>query len=459
MSALIVNTIADWISSLLKHIPKKLRPSLLELLFAAIIASGHVSDALLAITFFNHWTSYYKLIEYSHFSILSLAIGWFQLSYSLDLSTRPLWAIDDTICFRSSQNAPGADFHFDHSHKTNRPDYPLSQLFVSLFSIPQHEGKHSAIPIWMHLTEKDGNRSKLEIARNIVLIADKHRIDDRKPLLLTDSWYMKKPFISPLLKHQIHCVGQIRKDSTLFLPPEPATRKRGRPPKYGPKLSFQRVTELFKLESFSLPAWGQKRTFEFYFFQAKTRFLDGLLCNCVWCRFSTDDKSPTTWHLILSTDTSLGAIEIITYYAKRWSVEPAFNDIKNTFGLAKAWQQTKKAFARWRCLICIAYGICSYCSLFFGQRLADIVPIPWRKGHSMTPGWARKVLDRIFRYFPVRLCWDRTLQKMIIPEELLNRILKKIAQDLAHRPPFSFLYFQPSYRLDWFHLLFYRCLR
>jgi len=273
--------------------------------------------------------------------------------------------------------------------------------------------------------DKHGNRSKLQIARYIALIADKYRSDERKPLLLADSWYMKEPFIAPLLEHQIHCIGQIRKDSALFLPPEPTTGKRGRPPKYGPKLSFQRVSELFNLESINLTAWGKEQKFEFYFFQAKARFLKGELCNCLWCRSSTEGKNPTAWHLLLSTDTSLCAKEAISYYAKRWSVEPAFNDIKNSFGLSQAWQQRKKAFARWRCLICIGYGICSYCSLFFGEQLAELVPIPWRKDHPMTPGWARKVLERIFRYFPVMLCWDRTLQKMIIPEELLNRVFKK----------------------------------
>jgi hypothetical protein len=428
MQTLILDTIADWISFIFQYIPKKLRPSSLELLLGCIAAhSGHISAALLSICTFKHWTTYYKLIERARLSVLFLAIGWFHLICSLDKNPRPLWAVDDTLCFRSSEKAPGADRHFDHSHKTNRPDFPLSQLFVSFFSILEHDGKHSAVPIWMQLMDKDGNRSKLEVARNIVLIADKHRTDDRKPLLLCDSWYMKKPFIAPLLEHKIHCVGQVRRDSALFLPPEPRTGKRGRPPKYGQKLSFQLVSELFPLQSVKLNVWGKERTFEFYFFQAKSRFLNGELCNCVWCRFFTDGKDPTSWHLLLSTDVSMTATEIIFCYAKRWSVEPAFNDIKNTFGLSEAWQQTKNAFARWRCLICIAYGICTCCSLFFGRNLADLVPIPWRRKGSMTSGWAKEVLGRIFRYFPTRLCWDRTLQKMIVPEELRNRVLKKVA--------------------------------
>jgi hypothetical protein len=260
----------------------------------------------------------------------------------------------------------------------------------------------------MQLTNKEGNRSKLEIARNIVLLANKHRTDDRKPLLLRDSWYMKKPLVAPLLNQQLHCLGQIRKDSALFLPPEPASGKRGRPKKYGQKLSFQLVSKLFPLQSAQLTAWGKKHTFEFYFFQAKARFLNGEFCNYLWCRSFSNEKNPCSWHLLLSTDISLCATEMISSYAKRWSVEPAFNDIKNTFGLSQAWQQTKNAFARWRCLICIAYGICSYSSLLFGQHLAELFPIPWRQNHPMSPGWARKVLGRIFRYFPVRLCWNRT---------------------------------------------------
>jgi hypothetical protein len=428
MQTLILNTISSWISSLFLKVPKKLRPSLLELLLGCIAStSGHLSDALFCIHFFKHWTTYYKLIEYGSVSILSFALGWFQLTCSLDSSTRPLWAIDDTLLFRSSQKAPGADFHFDHAHKTNRPDFPLSQLFVSFFSIPEHQGRHLAIPLWMQLVDKDGNRSKLKIARNLVLIADKHRIDDRKPLLLCDAWYMKEPFVAPLLEHQICCIGQIRKDSALFLPPEPASGKRGRPPKYGQRLSLEYVSKLFPLQSIRLTAYGKERTFEFYSFRAKARFLKGALCNCVWCRFFTGGKNPTSWRLLLSTDTSLSGSEIISYYARRWSVESAFNDIKNTFGLSQAWQQTKSAFARWRCLICVAYGICSYCALLFGQGLADLVPIQWRRNQPMTAGWAKKVLGRIFHNFPVRLCWDRTLQKMVVPEELHKRVLRKIA--------------------------------
>jgi hypothetical protein len=67
------------------------------------------------------------------------------------------------------------------------------------------------------------------------------------------------------------------------------------------------------------------------------------------------------------------------------------------------------------------------CPLFFGQRLAELFSTPWRQNQPITLGWTRKILGRIFRYLPVRVCWDQTSQKMIAPEELRNRILEIVA--------------------------------
>lgn len=425
MQILILHTFASWVSCLFSAIPKKLRPSCLELLPGCVIAaSGHISKALLAIDFHNHWTAYYKIIEEACFSWIALSREWFRLASSFSAQDKLLMALDDTLVYRSSKKAPGADFHFDHAHKTNRTDFPLSQQFVSLFVIAQHGQKHAALPVCMQLLRTDGNRSKLEVARDLVKPAHRNKTDERPLCLLCDSWYMKEPLIAPLLKLGVHSVGQIRRDSAVFMPPL-KTARRGRPPKYGEKLSFERVQQLFPRQSVTLPAYGKERLFEFYSFQAKVRFLRGALCSLVWCRFSQDGKTPGQWHLLLSTDASLSGEQVISHYSLRWSVEPAFNDLKNTFGLSQAWQQTRNVFARWRSFICIAYGLCALCSLVFGHALSELFPIGWRRGHPMTPGWASKGLERIFRYFPVRRCWDRTLQKMVIPDSLLELRIQK----------------------------------
>jgi len=235
---------------------------------------------------------------------------------------------------------------------------------------------------------------------------------------------MRASLILSLLKHGVHVIGQIRKDSVLYLPP---VRKPGpgRPRKYGEKLSFDLIFQLFESQIASIFAYGKNQTFEFYVFDAQVRFLKGRICRIVWCRFCSEDSPFTSWRLLLSTDLSLTAERIISHYASRWSIETAFNVIKNAFGLKQAWEQTKRTFARWRCIICMAYGICALASFLWDQSLTQLFPIPWRKNHPMTASWAMKAFDRIFRHFPIRACWDRKSQKFVIPESLPDHSYEK----------------------------------
>jgi hypothetical protein len=332
-------------------------------------------------------------------------------------------AIDDTQVPRSSPKAPGVDIHFDHAPKANQKKFISSQLFVSLFFIMPSRMKPVALPIWFQLMLKDGNRSKLRTAK--ILLQWVQRFlrrslqNSKKILLLADSWYMKASLVLPLLEQGIHFIGQIRKDSALFLPPV-RSAKPGRPRKYGEKLSFDLIWQLFELQTASIFAYGKEQFFEFYVFDVQVRFLKGRICRMVWCRFCSEGSPFTSWHLLLSTDLSLTAVQIISYYASRWSVETAFNVIKNSFGLIQTWAQTIRTFARWRCILCLAYGLCAIASFLWGKDLAEFFPIPWRKNQPMTASWAMKVFDRIFRHFPIRSCWNRKWQKFVLPKSLLD---------------------------------------
>jgi hypothetical protein len=328
-------------------------------------------------------------------------------------------ALDDTQVLRSSTKAPGVDIHFDHAPKTNQQNFVYSQLFVSLFFIISTRIKSVALPIWFQLMSKDRNSSKLRTANILVQLVQRFLRKSKKILLLVDSWYMKASLLLSLLEQNINIIGQIRKDSALFLPPE-RSLKPGRPRKYGKKLSFELVSQLFKTQTALLFAYGKEQLFEFYVFDAQVRFLKGRVCRIVWCRFRSEGSPFTSWRLLLSTDLLLTAEQIISYYASRWSVETAFNVIKNSFGLTQAWAQTKRTFARWCCILCMAYGLCAISSFLWEQALAEFFPVPWRKNQTMTASWARSAFNRIFRHFSIRSCWDRKLQKFVLPKSLLD---------------------------------------
>jgi hypothetical protein len=315
---------------------------------------------------------------------------------------------------RSSEKAPGADTHYDHSHKKNSKDFVCSQLFVALFFIVRGINQRShALPLCLKLSAKEGNSSKIKAARSLVRIAWKW-LKNRNILLLCDSWYSKSSLILPLLKKNIQCIGQVRRDTAIFLPPS-GYSGRGRPKKYVTKISKDNFHTMAAMRQKTIFAYGEERLFSFYEFYVLARFLKGQPCKAVWCGFQTKHKT-TNWHLILSTDTNLSGDEIISLYSSRWAVEPAFNSIKNSVGVANAWQQSRRAFDRWGCILCIAYSISVLTTIFFGENLAEIMPVAWRRGQPMTAPWAARACSVLFGNFRVRACWDRKQQKLTIPK-------------------------------------------
>ena len=75
---------AQWITFLWQALPPKLQPTLLELLFGAMISrKGHITSAIMCIRRKLHWNSYFKAIERGRFSWLALARQWLRLLIQL----------------------------------------------------------------------------------------------------------------------------------------------------------------------------------------------------------------------------------------------------------------------------------------------------------------------------------------------------------------------------------------
>ena len=429
MRDLVSYTILAWLQNIAAAFPAPIKLTLLQLILGiASSTSGHISSILLDLNTDKHWTTYYKAVRKGRFSLKKIRIAWAALCIACrfkSLSSRIVIAVDDTLVFRSSKNAPDADSHYDHSHKNNTVDFPLSQSYVALFFISRRDEKPAAIPASLFLMQNKGNRSKLDVALNLTSRL-KNQAQDRDFLLLTDSWFMKSTLLLPLIDIGVHCLGPIRKDSVLHLPP---VRKagRGRPRRYGQKLSLDFVQDHFLLNHVEVFAYGKTRHFELYCVDAQVRFLKGRISRIVYCRFQNDDGSKTPWQTLLSTDLSLGAAEIIRHHASRWAVEPAFNELKNTFGLKQAWQQSRKALIRWATFISIAHGLAALTSLIFSKDLAEISPIPWRKGKPMTAGWAARALGSIFRNVDLSSLASLTSKKTSTPEPSNDTSLNKIA--------------------------------
>lgn len=417
--SLIQTIIVLWINFILVAVPPRLIGTYAELLIGALMSgSGHITEALFQVGHKKHFSTYYWLIEKGKWAWLKLIKQLIKLIVTFFPRNEWNLMIDDFVCPRSSEMAPHAKYHYDHSKKPNRPKYIFGQQWLAL-GVSLSWGKLCAsLPILLRLHKSVGNRTKLTNAVTMVqYVLPLFRKKGAEVIrCLVDSWYMKAPFILPLLTLGVHVIGQVRKDTVLYDQPpktEGKKRGRGRPRKYGQQWTEQRVKKL-PIHKAIITVQGGCKEIKYRTTICLARFLKGMPVIAVWCQYP-EQKS---WSLILSTDLFLTPQRIIKLYARRWKIEPMFNEIKHGYGVAEAWQQTSQALHRWVSMLCVSYSLTRLLSLIMDSDKNDnFVPfIQWRAKSVMTAGLVRKGLQLFFRQFTFSQLWNPKSKKLLLPK-------------------------------------------
>lgn len=410
-----------WINSIIVALPPRIIATYVELLIGAIISgSGHITDALLEVGHQKNYSTYYYMLEQGKWSWLYVTKQFIRLIITFFPRIEWNFIVDDFICPRSSKNAPGANWHHEHSQKPNRPKYIWGQQWVAL-GLSLTWGKMSiSLPLLLRLHKKVGNSSKITRAVTLIkLVLPWFKKTGKKTFrCLVDAWYMKRTFILPLLEKGVHAIGQVRKDTALFKKPvkiPKSARKRGAPKKYGKKLTAKQVKKL-PLYKAKLNIYGGCKQVKYRYTTCIARFLKALPVIAVWCKLP--DKKD--WILIVSTDLSLTAEQIIKLYSRRWKIEPMFNEIKHSFGLIKAWEQTSQTLHRWVSMLCVSYSLNRLLSVIAqASKNQNFVPlIQWRVNKPLTAGLVRKSLVLFFRHFTFSQLWEAKSKKLLLPTQL-----------------------------------------
>jgi hypothetical protein len=246
-------------------------------------------------------------------------------------------------------------------------------------------------------------------------------------ILLVDNWFMRKNLLLPALELGFKIIGQVRIDTALFAIPDPPKQQgRGRPRIYGDKHTRDHFMALpvkrVKMQLYNKEQWVHYRSLV-----AKARFLKGRIVKVVFCQFEDSDGKLSKPRLILSTNTQLNAEEILKNYAKRWTIEPMFNQLKNSWGLNTVWQQSRQVLSRWVQIVSLSYAIPQMLVHLGEDNVKSLMTFtPWRAKHPVTAGRIRLGLNRIFRHFAVRSWWNAKSRKFGPPDylELVREIQK-----------------------------------
>ncbi len=396
----------DAITFLAQALPKRSIPTWLELLFGAMLTrTGFVTEAYLAINPRRHWTSYYKWLQKGNWSWVSLSFQTARLALRQIPGKRCFIAIDDTIVFRTSIKAPESRIHHQHGQKANRPDFVRGQNWVALSLSISKNWRSLSVPILSRLPRTTGNGGKL-IAAKTLLRACQHLFTHNIATLLVDSWYMRKSLLLPAQAMNYQVIGQVRKDTALFHPPPPPSGKRGRPRKYGDKITPETLAEIPETcqKFFIYGAW---HIVHYRSAKVRARFLNGQIVRAVWVQMERDDGSLRQQRLILSTDMSLSPARIIMAYGRRWSIEDMFNQLKNRWGWKETWQQTRQVLHRWVQILSTAYALPQLLAHMGGHEVQKLASFsPWRAKQQITAGLVRQGLERFFRQVDIRALWN-----------------------------------------------------
>jgi hypothetical protein len=253
-----------------------------------------------------------------------------------------------------------------------------------------------SVPILTGLCRSVGHAGKIALAKTLL-----RAVGDRLgPLcLLLDAWYMRGAVIRAAMQRGHTVVGQVRRDTALFeLPPPRAPGRRGRSRLYGAKLDAEAVARL-PTSNHRIGGYGGRMA-RLRHLVCRPRFLRGVIVQAVWCELQKHGGGWAKQRLLLSTDLTLSAAEIVEAYANRWTVEPLFAALKLTDGMGAMWQRSRTVLLRWLHLVQIGRALLVLLTAKAEpETLALVRPGGWRKATTLTPGLVKDALARRFRDF------------------------------------------------------------
>jgi hypothetical protein len=161
--------------------------------------------------------------------------------------------------------------------------------------------------------------------------------------VVVDGAYAACPFLDPVVALGVVVVSRLRKDAALYdLPPARKPGQRGRPRKYGQRLSLaKRAAHPQGWQSITYQCRGVEVKRQYKTFLAMSHLTDGPI-RVVIVRF--EDRG---WIPYFCTDPKADVRDILEIAAARWALEEHFHDVKEVWGAGQ--QQVRSVWSNIAC--------------------------------------------------------------------------------------------------------------
>jgi hypothetical protein len=311
--------------------------------FAACVAGLTVRTDLLGVTSIVralglHGRFYDNLLDNFHSTAMLLdkmSTLWAQLVLRLfpdplRVNGRLIVVGDGIKVPKSGKKMPAVKLLHQESESNTKPEYIMGHSLQAVSVLVQAAESVFAVPLAARIHEGLvwSNRDKRTLLDKMLALLK--IVEIQQPFyFVADAYYASQKIITGLLDQDNHLITRVRSNAVAYTPHDhQGVKKRGRPRVYGKKIALKSLfNDGQAMEQITSPVYGEKNI-----------TLQYRVCDLLWrpvgrlVRFVVVIHPTRGRCLLMSTDTSLSAIEIIRLYGLRFKIEHGFKQAVRIVG-------------------------------------------------------------------------------------------------------------------------------
>jgi len=284
--------------------------------------------------------AYHRFLHLFHSKGLDLDIltsCWVRLCLVLfrpfQVGQRMICIADGIKAPKEGKRMPAVKLLHQESQNNTKPEYIMGHSFQAI-SLLVHcaGGQVAAVPLTSRIHEGlvfSNRDTRTLLDKLVALLFSITRVWNKPVVLVADAYYASGKVITPLLNNGHHLVTRAKSNAVAYFPaPKVEKPARGRPRIYGKKVRIKDMaTDDGAFTSAPSPVYGERDV------MVRFRVLD-LLWKPVAriVRFCIVHHPVRGTIFLLSTDTSLTALEILQLYGYRFKIELGFRQAVHVVG-------------------------------------------------------------------------------------------------------------------------------
>jgi DDE superfamily endonuclease len=282
---------------------------------------------------------YYHLLEHFHSSGIKLdrlSALWVQAV--LRLFPSPVYVngrlvlVGDGIKIpKRGKKMPGVKLLHQQSDSNTKPEYIMGHSLQAVSLLVQAAQSVFAVPLAARIHEGLvwSNRDKRTLLDKMLGLLGILNIGTQF-YFVADAYYAAGKVVKGLLEQGHHLVSRVKSNAVAYAPAEQkkGKRKRGAPKRYGKKIKLKSLlSDTGSMQKIASPVYGERNVILRY-----------RVCDLLWrpagrlVRFVAVIHPTRGSCLLMTTDISLSAIDIIRLYGLRFKIEHSFKQATHQIG-------------------------------------------------------------------------------------------------------------------------------